>query len=81
MPIVESMACGVPVVASNCTSIPEVCGEAAAALVSPEDYKSAAEALMNLERDSEYYRLKSEQGIKRASEFSWDRSAQILSKK
>ena len=80
VPIVEAMACGVPVIASNCTSVPEVCGEAAAALVSPEDYKSAAEALLKLECDSEFYRLKSDQGIKRASEFSWDRSAQILSK-
>ncbi|MDE0918437.1 MAG: glycosyltransferase family 1 protein, partial [Flavobacteriales bacterium] len=79
VPVVEAMACGVPVIASNTTSIPEVCGGAAAALVSPTDAKGAAEALLRLNEDEVWCEQKSKQGIKRAAEFSWERSAQLFS--
>ena len=79
VPVVEAMACGVPVIASNTTSIPEVCGGAAAALVSPTDAKGAAEALLRLDEDEVWCEQKSKQGIKRATEFSWGRSAQLFS--
>jgi len=79
VPIVEAMACGVPVIASNTTSIPEVCGGAEAALVNPTDAKSAGEALLKLDQDEVWYKRKSEQGIERAAEFSWDKSAELLS--
>ena len=78
VPIVEAMACGVPVVASNCTSVPEVCGSAAAALVDPNDFESAAEALLKLENDADWNRSRKEAGLKRAGDFSWDKSASIL---
>ena len=79
VPVVEAMACGVPVVSSNTSSLPEVCGGAAAALVSPTDYISAAKSLMKLEVDDDFHKLKSNAGILRASEFNWDRSAVLLS--
>ena len=79
VPVVEAMACGVPVVASNTSSLPEVCGNAAAALVNPIDDLAAAEALLKLQTDTEFHKLKSQAGIKRASEFSWDSSAVLLS--
>ena len=79
VPIVEAMACGVPVIASNTTSIPEVCGDAAAALVSPTDAKAAAEALLRLDDDESWREMKSNQGIKRAAEFSWEKSAHLFS--
>ena len=78
VPIVEAMACGVPVVASNCTSVPEVCGSAAAALVDPNDFGTAAEALLKLENDADWKRSRKEAGLKRAGDFSWDKSASIL---
>lgn len=80
VPIVEAMACGIPVIASNTTSIPEVCGGAEAALVSPTDAKGAAEALLRLDEDEIWREKKSKQGIKRAAEFSWERSAHLFSK-
>ena len=79
VPVVEAMACGVPVVASNTSSLPEVCGEAAAALVSPTDSLAAAEALLKLQTDATFRKLKSQSGIQRASEFNWDHSAGLLS--
>lgn len=79
VPVVEAMACGVPVIASNTTSIPEVCGGAAAALVSPTDAKGAAEALLRLDEDKDLHEEKSKQGLKRAAEFSWEKSAHLLS--
>jgi len=79
VPIVEAMASGVPVVASNCTSVPEVCGDAAAALVDPLDDKAAANALLKLELDLDWKHAQITKGINRASDFSWDKSAQLLS--
>ena len=77
IPVLEAMACGVPVLTSNCSSLPEVAGDAAV-LVDPY---SIADIKMGIERvwSDEALRLRcSEQGLKRAAEFSWDRSAEEL---
>ncbi|MBI48929.1 MAG: hypothetical protein CL850_01385 [Crocinitomicaceae bacterium] len=79
VPIIEAMACGVPVVASNCTSVPEVCGDAAAALVDPNDYDAAAKGLLKLEVDREFRQQVIQSGLMRSKDYSWDRSAEILS--
>ncbi len=44
LPILEAFACGIPVITSNTTSLPEVAGDAAL-LVNPEDPQAIAEAL------------------------------------
>jgi glycosyltransferase involved in cell wall biosynthesis len=77
IPVLEAMACGVPVLTSNCSSLPEVAGDAAV-LVDPY---SIADIKMGIERvlSDEALRLRcSEQGLERAAEFSWDRSAEEL---
>jgi glycosyltransferase involved in cell wall biosynthesis len=77
IPVLEAMACGVPVLTSNCSSLPEVAGDAAV-LVDPysiADIKKGIERVLS----DEALRLRcSEQGLKRAAEFSWDRSAEEL---
>ncbi|MBM4153110.1 MAG: glycosyltransferase family 4 protein, partial [Kiritimatiellaceae bacterium] len=74
IPILEAMACGVPVVASNCSSLPEVGGDAVS-YFEPSNADALCERLEEL-LTSEVLRLKRrEAGIARACSFSWDRTA------
>ena len=74
MPVLEAMRAGVAVVASNCSAIPEVCGNAAA-LVDPLDTDQLAQTLTELARNEDR-RTKLEQlGRIRAKCFSWQRAA------
>ena len=76
VPIVEAFASGVPVIASNKTAMPEVCGDAAAALVDPGNTVEIAHAMRALESDEAARKQAVERGLKRAADFSWDASAQ-----
>lgn len=76
LPPLEAMACGTPVVASNRTSIPEVTGDAAL-LIDPTDPLSLLEALQKI-IDPAFRSALVDKGIKRAREFSWDRTASLL---
>jgi glycosyltransferase involved in cell wall biosynthesis len=74
LPVLESMAVGTPVVASNCSSIPEVAGDAAI-LVPPQDEQAFADAIQDvLENHATREELR-QKGLKRACEFSWRRAA------
>ncbi|MFA5003211.1 MAG: glycosyltransferase family 1 protein [Methanolinea sp.] len=71
LPIIEAMACGCPVVASNTSSIPEVAGDAAV-LLHPNDPGGFSDRIADLLIDDllrDEYRTK---GILHASHFSWD---------
>ena len=70
LPVLEAMASGVPVVASNRGALPEVCGNAAI-LVDPLDRTGLAEAILAAIDDE---RLRSA-GLARARSFSWERTA------
>jgi glycosyltransferase involved in cell wall biosynthesis len=78
VPIVEAMAAGIPVVASNVTSIPEVCGGAAAALLDPRDALGAAMAMLAVEGDAGRRTALAQAGIQRAAMFDWGRSARQM---
>ncbi len=69
----EAMACGVPVVAANRTSIPEVVGDAGL-LVDPTE-EAFASALVRLLADPELYRTLRARGLARARQFTWQRTA------
>jgi glycosyltransferase involved in cell wall biosynthesis len=74
LPVLESMAAGTPVVASNSSSIPEVAGDAAI-LVPPQDEQAFACAIQEvLENPATGEELR-RKGLIRAREFSWRRSA------
>ena len=77
MPALEAMAAGVPVVASNRGALPEVVGDAGL-LVDPDDHRSLAGALERMIGDREFARVAADRGIRRATTFSWQKSAARL---
>jgi len=74
LPLVEAMACGVPVVGSNTSSIPEVVGDAAL-LVPPTRPEAFADAILRVRSDKDLRRKMIEKGLRRAAGFRWDKAA------
>ncbi len=74
IPPLEAMACGVPVITSNTTSIPEIVGDAAY-LMDPLNDKELKEALLRLLSDENLRNDLIEKGFKRVKEFSWQKMA------
>jgi glycosyltransferase involved in cell wall biosynthesis len=74
LPPLEAMACGVPVVTSNTTSLPEVVGDAGIT-VPPADTEQVAAALVRVLDDPELAAALGERGRNRARLFSWDAAA------
>jgi glycosyltransferase involved in cell wall biosynthesis len=74
LPILEAMACGIPVVASNRSSVPEVAG-GAAILVDPTDTAALAAGLLAVLRDADLRQRLVQAGLQRARGFSWKRTA------
>lgn len=69
LPPLEAMACGIPVVALNATSIPEVIGDAGL-LVSPTDIYAFGAAIAQLLQDDALRQTCIEKGLQRAGLFS-----------
>ncbi len=74
LPVLEAMACGVPVLASNVSSLPEVVGDAAV-LVDPQDVDAIAREMARLWQDEALRRELAARGLERARAFSWERTA------
>lgn len=70
LPILEAMASGCPVVTSNCSSMPEVAGDAAV-LIDPTSTESIAAGIRQAMIKKESL---SHQGIERANEFTWEKT-------
>lgn len=70
LPIVESMACGTPVITSNCTAMPEVAG-GAAILVDPLSSAQIADAVSRIYENAELRKTMAENGVNRARDFKW----------
>ena len=73
LPVLEAMACGTPVVTSNCTALPEVTGDACL-LVSPGNVSEIAEAINNIIENSTLRKRLRRLGIEQAKRFSWDKT-------
>ena len=74
LPVIEAMACGVPVLTSNISATAEVAADAAV-LVDPLDVASIRDGLRGLIEDSIVRDHFARRGRARAAQFSWRRSA------
>lgn len=74
IPAIEAMACGTPVLTSNLSALPEVCGNAAL-LVDPYDVNDIAHGMLQLWRDDELADTLSARGLRNARRFDWGRTA------
>jgi glycosyltransferase involved in cell wall biosynthesis len=77
--ILEAMACGIPVISSNISSIPEVAGNAAI-LLHPKDIEGITSAILNIQNDHNYRNELIAKGLKRAKLFTWDKTGYHISK-
>lgn len=77
LPLIEAMGAGVPVIASNTTSLPEVGGDAAL-YADPESPRQIARAMELISGDETLRKRMIEKGILRKEMFTWDRTAALL---
>lgn len=75
LPPLEAMACGVPVLTGNLTSLPEVVGEAGL-MVDPTSVEAIADGLLRLIQNDLLRQALIPKGLARAALFSWDEAAQ-----
>jgi len=74
LPVLEAMACGVPVVTSNVSSLPEVAGNATI-LINPYSVDELADGIWRILSDEELRNQCIKKGIERAKSFTWERCA------
>jgi glycosyltransferase involved in cell wall biosynthesis len=82
LPILEAMACGVPVITSNASSLPEVAmgdhGVPAAVMLSPHEEFAWTEAILRLLKDRDTRRNLAEAGLAQSTRFRWQKAAKEL---
>jgi glycosyltransferase involved in cell wall biosynthesis len=74
LPVLEAMACGVPVLTSSIPALLEVAGDAAG-YVDPRDISAMAAAISDMLDNQNHF---VEKGLVRAQLFSWKRSGELL---
>jgi glycosyltransferase involved in cell wall biosynthesis len=74
MPPLEAMACGVPVITSNNSSLPEVVGDAGLLIDNPTP-EAICKAIQKLTSDPTLQKNLRAKGLKQAATFSWEKSA------
>tara|TARA_R110000772_G_scaffold82326_3_gene174656 strand:- start:220 stop:1374 length:1155 start_codon:yes stop_codon:yes gene_type:complete len=78
IPIIEAMACGVPVITSNTSSMPEVAGDAAH-LIDPNKTEDLYKGMLKIMSDDSYKNELIKRGLIQSKQFSWNRMAsQVL---
>lgn len=75
IPLLEAMQSGVPVIASNITSMPEISGDAAR-FIDPFSVDSISDGMLEVLKSPGLRQLLIENGIERAKSFSWGRTAE-----
>lgn len=74
LPPIEAMSCGVPVIASNVTSVPEVVGDGGL-LINPKDIDNLCDSMFRVLSDEDLRKNLIALGLSKASNLSWDKTA------
>lgn len=75
LPPLEAMQCGVPVITSNTSSLPEVVGDAGI-MIDPTDEDALCQAMLDLINNQALRTELSQKGLERAKQFSWAKCAE-----
>jgi len=75
LPVLEAMACGIPTVVSDKTSLPEIT-QGNSLYCNPYSYEDIAEKIFKVLTDKELYQTLKEKGLNHAKNFSWKKYAQ-----
>jgi glycosyltransferase involved in cell wall biosynthesis len=75
LPPLEAMQCGVPVITSNTSSLPEVVGDAGI-MIDPTDEGALCQAMLDLINNETLRTELSQKGLERAKQFSWAKCAE-----
>ncbi len=75
----EAMQAGTPIAVSNRGALPEIVSTAGM-IIDPQDEDAWATALLTCVEDERACVLRSEMGLKRAQEFSWEKTAETVIK-
>jgi glycosyltransferase involved in cell wall biosynthesis len=73
-PVLEAMGCGVPVITSNVSSMPEIAGDACV-LVNPTNIDELAQAMERILSDRELRAGMAAKGVIRSQLFTWEKTA------
>jgi glycosyltransferase involved in cell wall biosynthesis len=74
IPVLEALACGIPTVTSNVSSLPEVAGDAALT-IDPYSVAELSSALEKLVSDEPLRDQLAREGLRQASKFTWTKTA------
>ena len=80
LPPLEAMQCGVPVVASNTSSVPEVCGDGNAVFFDPNSPEDMAINIFEVISQKSLRQKLITRGLQRARQFSWSKMAEATLK-
>jgi Glycosyltransferase len=75
LPPLEAMQCGVPVITSNTSSLPEVVGDAGI-MLSPADADALCQSMLEIYRKPSLQKTMSMKAIEQAKKFSWQKCTQ-----
>lgn len=78
LPPLEAMQCGTPVLASNTSAIPEVCGEGNALFFDPYDVEDMQAKMKHIATDAVLRKTLIERGGERVKAFSWEKMTKAV---
>lgn len=78
LPPLEAMACGIPTIVSDKSSLPEVVGQGAV-MIDPHNIEEISWAIKEVLKNPDLMKYLKNQGLKKAKQFNWDRVAKEFS--